>query len=209
MSEDRKLLEPLSTVVSGVLRLLVGALAISVVLSLFNNDIAFWNGPRNCATADWVSGSSSAADAMFSARNGAHVTAVPQYCADHPSSYQHLLGVLNGLPTLVLLIGGLILLNRLLQSAARNGVYTTQTASRLRLLGWWLLLGSVVAEVIEASARAALLVTLTDNVTFSAEAVLHTSAFPYFTVLTALGVLTFARITRAGAAMREDLEGTV
>ncbi len=65
------------------------------------------------------------------------------------------------------------------------------------------------AEAIEASARAALLATLTDNVTFSAEAVLHTSAFPYLTVLTALGVLTFARITRVGVAMREDLEGTV
>ncbi|MFG2987337.1 DUF2975 domain-containing protein [Streptomyces sp. NPDC048258] len=209
MSEDRKLLEPLSTVVSGVLRLLVGVLAISVVLSLFNNDIAFWSGPGNCATADWISGSSSAADAMFSARNGAHVTAVPQYCAEHPSNYQHLLRVLGGVPTLILLIGGLILLNRLLQSAARDGVYTTQTASRLHLLGWWLLLGSVFAEVIEAGARAALLATLTDNVTFSAEAVLHTSAFPYLTVLTALGVLTFARITRVGATMREDLEGTV
>jgi hypothetical protein len=34
-------------------------------------------------------------------------------------------------------------------------------------------------------------------------------SFPTGMVFTALGLFTFARILRAGAAMREDLEGTV
>ncbi|MFJ3881586.1 hypothetical protein ACIPW5_29565 [Streptomyces sp. NPDC090077] len=209
MPEDRKLLEPLSTVVSGALRLLIGLLLISFVLSLFNGAVPFWSGTDNCVTADWIAGSSSTADALFDVRGGAHVKAIPQYCAEHPSSQQRLLAVLGDVPSLVLLTGGLLILNGLLRAAAQEGVYTLRTASSLRLLGWWLLLGSLAAALTQAGAHAALLATLTTEVTFSADAVLHTSTFPYLTILTALGLLTFARITRAGATMRGDLEGTV
>lgn len=44
---------------------------------------------------------------------------------------------------------------------------------------------------------------------FSAGTWLGMWTFPYLAVLTGLGLLTFARITSAGASMREDLEGVV
>ncbi|MGW0771144.1 hypothetical protein [Streptomyces sp. NPDC002676] len=208
MTEDSKLLEPLSTVVSFVLRLLIGTLVLGFVLSLFDGHIHVgWGNP--CVSADSISGSATDTDALFNAKAGAHVDAIPQYCASHPSTYQKVLATLGELPSFILLIGGLFVLNSLLRAAARDGVYTTQTASRLRLLGWWLLLGSLAAELIEANAKTALLATLTTDITLSAGAWLGMWATPYLAVLTALGLITFARIMRVGVTMREDLAGTV
>ncbi|WP_351229599.1 hypothetical protein [Streptomyces sp. NPDC002133] len=77
------------------------------------------------------------------------------------------------------------------------------------MLGWWLLVGSLVVEVAEANARAALLAALSKNADFSAGTWLSMWTPPYLAVLTGLGLLTFARITRAGTSMREELEGVV
>ncbi|OIJ88928.1 DUF2975 domain-containing protein [Streptomyces colonosanans] len=206
MAEDSKLLEPLSTVVSFVLRLLIGILVFGFVLSLFDSNMHVGYG-NPCVNADWISGSATDTDAAFNAKSGAHVSAIPQYCASHPSTYQNVLATLGELPSFILLIGGLFVLNSLLRAAARDGVYTPQTSSRLRLLGWWLLLGSLAAELIEATAKTALLATLTTE--FSAGGWLGMWATPYLAVLTALGLITFARIMRVGVTMREDLAGTV
>ncbi|MFD8891924.1 DUF2975 domain-containing protein [Streptomyces sp. NPDC059566] len=209
MSEDRKLLEPLSTVVSAGVRLLISLLLAGFVLSVFNGSVPFWDGMNTCVTADWITSSSAPNDAAFGARDGARVSAIPQYCAENPTAGQQTLGILSEVPSLVLLIGGLVLLHRLLRSAAREGVYTLHAASRLRFLGCWLLVGSLVAEATRAVSQAALLDTLADDAQFSAEAVLHATQFPYLAILTGLGLLAFARIMRVGATMREDLEGTV
>ncbi|MFD4943495.1 DUF2975 domain-containing protein [Streptomyces sp. NPDC058409] len=211
MTQDSKLLEPLSTVVSGVVRLLIGLLAVWFVLSWFNPHIHFgWAmGGTTCVTADWISGSSSDTDMVYNAAAGAHVNAIPQYCTAHPGTYQGLLKLLGELPAFILLLGGLLMLNSLLRAAAREGVYTPRTAADLRLLGWWLLLGSLAVETIEAIAKAALLATLAEEAPFSAGAWLNTWTSPYLAILTALGLLTFARIMRAGVAMREDLDAVV
>lgn len=103
----------------------------------------------------------------------------------------------------------LFLLNRLLRGAARDGIYTLQTASRLRLLGWWLPIGSLTAEFVQSNAKAALIATLAESKDFSARSWLGMWEPPYLTLLTAFGLLTFARITRAGTAMCEDLQSVV
>ncbi|MFD3803893.1 hypothetical protein ACFWTC_09725 [Streptomyces sp. NPDC058619] len=209
MTQDRKLLEPLSTLVSVVLRLLIGLLLASFVLSLFSSSAPFWESTDNCITADWISATPGTAGPVFNATGGAQVQAIPQYCADNPDAGQRVLTALGSLPSLLLLIGGLALLNGLLTSAAKDGVYRVETASKLRFLGWWLLIGSLITDLVRATAQAALLGTMTGDASFSAENVMQLTSLPYLAVLTALGLLTFARITRAGAAMREDLEGTV
>ncbi|MGW5285390.1 DUF2975 domain-containing protein [Streptomyces collinus] len=139
----------------------------------------------------------------------AQVDSIPRYCAEAPDAHLRVLEALGSLPSSLLLIGGLYLLHRFLRGAAREGVCTARTASRLRLVGWWLLVGSLVVEFAEANARAALLAALAKDVDFSAGSVLGMWNSPYLAVLTGLGVLTFARITRQGVSMREDLEGLV
>ncbi|MFK0238722.1 DUF2975 domain-containing protein [Streptomyces vinaceus] len=209
VTQDRKLLEPLTTVVSFGLRLLIGLLLISGVLAAFNGSASLWGSADSCVTADWITSSSGIIDSAFAASGGAHVNAIPQYCTENPDAAQQLLAALSHLPSLVVLIGTLTLLHRLLTAAARDGVHTTQSAARLQTLGWWLLAGCLIAKAVEALAQAALLATMTDQVTFSAETTMQLLSPPYTMALTALGVLTFARITKAGAVMREDLEGVV
>ncbi|MFJ5308437.1 hypothetical protein [Streptomyces sp. NPDC088350] len=204
MSEDRKLLEPMATVVSIALRTLLALLTAGLVFSVIHGS---WGSVSACVTDD--SASSSTAPSGFLPENGAQVGSVPRYCAENPDAHLRLLDELGTLPSTLLLISGLFLLHRLLQGAARDGVHTVRTASRFRRLGWWLLLGSLAVEIVEDNARAALLAELAKTADFTAVAWLDMWSTPYLAVLTGLGLLTFARITRAGASMREDLQGVV
>jgi len=204
MTEDRKMLEPMATVVSIVLRTLLVFLTAGLVLSVAHGS---WTDRSVCVTDQSTIGSITAD--VFIPENGAQVDAIPRYCAEAPDAHLRFLNELGELPSTLLLISGLFLLHRLLRGAARGGVYTVRTASRLRLLGWWLLAGSLVAGIIEANAEAALLAALAKSEDFTAGTWLGMWTPPYLAVLTGLGLLTFARITRAGTSMREDLEGVV
>ncbi|MEV0848851.1 hypothetical protein AB0J21_23775 [Streptomyces sp. NPDC049954] len=208
MSREPKLLEPLSTVVGGVLRVLIGLAVLFAVLSLFDTGMHLnWTGGHACVT---VSTTTTSFDAPWEPlRPGAAVGWHPEYCAESPSGYQQFLTALAARPTHLLVIGGLWLLHRTLRTAEREGVHTERTVGGLRLLGWWLLAGSLLAEFVRANARAALLATLTEDQPFTVGAWLNLWNAPYLLFLTGLGLLTFARIVRAGAVMREDLEGTV
>ncbi|MFF5004930.1 hypothetical protein ACFY3G_19140 [Streptomyces phaeochromogenes] len=208
MTENRKLLEPLLGVVSVALRVLVGLVVVGFVLSLFVDGIHFgWAGDHACVTADGMSGRSRGTDVMFGAREGVNVTSIPKYCTSDASGSQRLLNALQNLPSFALTIGGLLLLNRLLRGAVRDGIYTLQAASRLRVLGWLLLIGSLLVEATQSMARTALLRTLVE--TDRAWAVGNVWHIPFLPIFAALGLLAFARIVQAGVAMREDIEGTV
>lgn len=206
MTEDRKLLEPLATVVSVVLRLLMAVLAVSVVFKLVHNG---WGNAGVCMVDESTTISTRTGVTASFAEKGAAVDFNPRYCAEAPSAHLHLLHDLGTVPTTALFLVCLFLLNRLLQAASRQGVYTNETASRLRLLGWWVLAGSLVAQLIEANARAALLAALAKSAEFSGGAWLDMWMTPHLALLVGLGLMTFARIARAGSAMRADLEGVV
>ncbi|MEU9789376.1 hypothetical protein AB0E27_01935 [Streptomyces sparsogenes] len=192
-----------------MLRVLIGLVATTFVVSLFS-DVRFgWGSSDGCVTASWMNGSSTDTSTLFPAREGAQVSAIPEYCPADMDGHQRMFSVLSELPSALLLIGGLILLNVLLKSAAKDGVYTLQTAARVRMLGWWLFAGSVLAEIIQANAQAALLDTLTAEAPYTAASWLDIWTPPYLAILTGLGLLIFGRIIRGGADMREEIEGTI
>lgn len=208
MVDDRKLLEPLFSAVSLVLRVVLGLVVAGFIMSLFVDGVHVASiGGDVCLTADGISGSSSDTDAMFGAREGVTVNTSPEYCTSDPSRGQQALEVLHDLPSFILMFGGLLLLNRLLRGAARDGVYTAQTASRLRVLGWWLLAGSLITAVAQAIARVELLATFVEE--DMADALGNVWDVPFLSIFTALGLFTFARIVRAGVVMREDVEATI
>ncbi|MFJ5019180.1 hypothetical protein [Streptomyces griseoluteus] len=200
---DQKLLEPVATVVSVALRLLIALIVAAFILSTVHG----WSGRSVCVT-DWASDSSYAAR-DFLPEPGARVVSVPRYCADSATTPQKLLAVLGPLASLVLYAGSLLLLNSLLRGAARDGAHTLRTAGQLRLLGWWLLVGGVLAAVVAAVARTALLGALARSVDLTALSWLQAWNAPYLDMFVGFGLLTFSRITRTGARMREDLEGLV
>jgi hypothetical protein len=138
------------------------------------------------------------------------VTAAAQgvtVCTPNPSLSQHLLTTLAQAPNYLLFIAVLLTIWLLIRDAKRNGLYTARMAQQLRWLGWLLGLGSLTVMVIQGEANS-----------YLAASMVHTTSpltnvdywqVPTVTLLTALGVLSFARIMRIGTTMREDLDGTV
>jgi hypothetical protein len=204
-----RLLQPVATVVRGAYWLSLVGLVVGLVGPLVGTKLGLaWGGSQVCAESGSGFGTTGFTG-VFRPHAGVDVMVRPSYCTDHADGAQRLFDVLGGLPSLLLALGVLFLLNRLIQGTSRQGVFTVRTAKHLRVAGWWLLLGCLVAEVVEAGAHAALLATLARDHAFDADTWLGSWQPPYALVFTALGILTFARVMRAGVAMREDLEGTV
>jgi hypothetical protein len=129
-------------------------------------------------------------------------------CTAHPTAGQALAFAVTLLPIDLLRLGALYLAMRLARAAARDGIYTSQAARLVLLLGWWLLAGGLVATVAEAFARVNLLSQLvTWNVDWGQWPAAWSWSWPV--ALIGLGLITFARIMRISAGMRADLEGTV
>ncbi|SER99571.1 Protein of unknown function [Streptomyces sp. yr375] len=137
-------------------------------------------------------------------RPGVEVSLTPECCDGSPSGGARLLSTLTELPSSALYIGALFLLSWLIRAARQNGPYTFRTAGRLRILGWYLAVGSVVCHVAESVAGAALLNSLRAA---GHRPLLYdvTHGMPYFVILTGVGLLSLARIMRVGTEMREVL----
>jgi len=143
---------------------------------------------------------------------GGDVTA----CAKHPNLGQWVLYLLTKLPDLVLWGFLLLLIGRLISEAARRGPFTPRTAAIVRLLGWTVIGGSYVVGALGhlgADLMTRMLMTpapyggggiVADILVFGPlKALLPVPA------LAGAALLTFSRITRAGAAMDEELQATV
>jgi hypothetical protein len=129
-------------------------------------------------------------------------------CTAHPTAGQYLAFAVTLLPLDLLQLGVLYLVMRLARTAAADGVYTTQFARLLLILGWWLLAGGLAATVTEAFARLTLLGQLvTWHVDWAQWPAAWSVSWPVFWF--GLGLIIFARVMRTGAGMRADLEGTV
>jgi hypothetical protein len=129
-------------------------------------------------------------------------------CVERADAGQHALAAVIGILGPALFLGALFLLYRMLREAERAGVFGDRVGGRLRTLGAFLVLGSLVAMVIKGSATAYFVASVSGvdsgrpfGVTFW--------QWPLPTLLAGLGALTFARIMRVGSRMRADLDGTV
>jgi hypothetical protein len=126
----------------------------------------------------------------------------------HPTAVQALAFAVTLLPAGLLRLGALYLAMRLARAAARDGIHTPQAARLTLILGWWLLAGGLATSLAAGFAQLNLLGLL---VTWHPDWV-HwpaTWAVSWPVEWFGLGLIVFARIMRAGAAMRADLEGTV
>ena len=129
-------------------------------------------------------------------------------CAAHPTFGQALAATAAVLPIALLRLGAFYLAMRLARTAARDGVYTTQTARLLLILGWWLLAGGLVATLAEAFARLNLLAQLvTGSADWGQWGVAWSVSWPVAWI--GVGLIVSARFMRISAGMRADLEGTV
>ena len=128
-------------------------------------------------------------------------------CADHPGAALRLAGVLMAAPSLLLLLGALVLARRLLKSAARPAdLYSAETADRLRFLGRFLTAGAIIAAIVESAAGTAVLASQINSTSWFEPGQWH---LPVSALVVGLVMITLARVMSVGVAMREELDVTV
>jgi hypothetical protein len=131
-----------------------------------------------------------------------------QVCTDHPGWLLRVAGVVGTLPWLVLLLGGIILGRRVVQSAGRpGGLYASQTASRVLTLGRFLVAGSVIGWVVTTAAQVTITWSQVHGMGFIPLGAL--AGVPFTSLLLGVVMLTLARVMRVGVAMRDELAATV
>ncbi|MFJ9752775.1 hypothetical protein [Streptomyces chartreusis] len=117
-------------------------------------------------------------------------------CVDHPVGLLRVGIALTQLPSTLLFLGFLLLVRRLLRGAQSDGLYSRPMARRLRVLGWYLIGGSLTAATVEALALGGVLASQTPYSDWlSGVSQWHA---PFAVVLTGIGLVTFARIMRIG-----------
>jgi hypothetical protein len=152
------------------------------------------------------------------ARHGAALseTTSVQACALHPGVAQWLLYLLTKAPAVVFWACVLLLTLRLIRQASKTGPFTPQAAATMLLLGWAVIVGSMIVGGLNALGSDVLTRMLVTPALFSVSTI-------YFDVLVrapleaivpvpaivGAALLTFSHITRVGAAMDEEIRATV
>lgn len=209
---DRKATQPLLTIASlfGSV-VLVGAAAVVASL-IFGTSMGGFGHPSVCVNQPDISYGSSAAHLGVTARPGAvlSVSGTLQACTRHPDFAQRVLSTLTGAPSVLVWAAVALLLWRLAWCAREYGPFTAATATRLRVLGWVVLLGAVAAGAAQGAATDALLhgMVRPDPVGYL-DVVSNAEGAGPVTLLAWAGLLTFSRLVRRAAAMDDELQGTV
>ncbi|HYS30644.1 MAG TPA: DUF2975 domain-containing protein [Streptosporangiaceae bacterium] len=131
-------------------------------------------------------------------------------CAGDPTIAQRIWYSLIGLPTVIFWACVLWILWRMLSTARSRGPFAPQVATALRRLGWFIIVGAVVASAVHGLALDAVLNSLFRPGVGYGDAVFGPiKALVPVPVIAGATMLTFARIIRAGQAMDEEIRATV
>jgi hypothetical protein len=126
-----------------------------------------------------------------------------QLCTSHPTTAQRWWYSLEKFPTTATAMAVTLTIFFALQQAHLRGLYIPGFASKLRFLGWFLVVESIAQSPIESFADSHLWHTMADG-GFN-----HIWGVAWYGLLAGIALLSLARIMRVGSAMREDLEGVV
>lgn len=213
MVENRRATEPLATTAAVFSGLLMGLIAVVTVASIWGSgSFGGFGDAQVCATSrQTVTSEPSPAFLAHSVRPGAYLSlnSAVQACAAHPGLWQRILYTLTSLPSALLWVGVLLLLWRLIRIAARRGPLALEVAGSMRLLGWFVLAGSLIVIVGQGVANQLLLNTMLAAGSDLGAIVNSLIAGWPVPLLVGAGLLTFARITRLGAALDEEIKGTI
>ena len=215
-TSNRKLTEPLETTTLFFGVIFAAVLLLGALATLVGTGTLGGLGHAQVCVTDTNTGGGSDGNPFagtYAAKPGAQLPppdAPLSACALHPGFGQRLLYSLMTIPEVLLWGGILLLLWRLLVLARRHGPFTTRVAGAMRVLGWYIIAGAVLAAAIEQLAMVLLFNSLVtppegiDSVAFAA-----LGALVPVPALAGAALLTFARIVRLGAAMDDELQGTV
>jgi hypothetical protein len=206
-TKTRNPLEPMASVVSALFIYGAGGLVVGLLAAAFGRGSVLGIGESSISLdVTHVRGS---ADRMpWSLEPGVSANALGYRLFDAtPDLEQRIWYVLIQLSGGLLFVGALTLAYLLLRGAERNGIFTPLAVNRLRTLGWFLLVGSLVDALVTTVASNRLLGTLTvDHQGWLTPVIIYPQ---WVLLVTGAGLLSLARIVRIGAVMRDELQGTV
>ena len=130
-----------------------------------------------------------------------------EICLKDPTRLQQAAGVLDTIGGGVLAIGGLLLIQRVVRTARRGGLFTEETADRTRQLGWFLLAMTLLWPLLEGAGTGIVLSAAVQDVSWARG--LFSADISYTLLVVAIGVLTFARILRQAVPLQDEVDATV
>ena len=215
LRKDRGLTQPLGAIAGLYGRVLV----------LYVAAAGFWlsrgfggGGPHGSVCVDTAFPFSGGAGSAHSARAGASVSAVGNIraCALHPSLAQWALFMLTKVPDIVLWGFLLLLVWRLIRTASRTGPFTAHASTTMQQIGWVVIGGSLIAGALGALGADLLTRMLMIPATYSGGGIpvdiliaAPLKALLPVPAIAGATLLSFARITRAGAVLDEEIKATV
>lgn len=126
-------------------------------------------------------------------------------CNTAPGVKEQVLSALSVAPTFLMFLGFLFLTNRSIKRARAEGLFTTATARRVQWLGRYLLVGLLVAAVIEWLAKGLLLSTMVEGKGW-ADGPAYVSIA---SVIGALGIVTVGRILQRAVELQDEADATI
>lgn len=213
--QRQKLTEPLGTVTAIFGSLLLVAVVVAAVLTLAGSGSVGGIGHAAiCATQPRAGygGEGWTSHLGVAARPGATISinGTIQACTTRPTAGQRILYTLMSLPGFLVWAGVLFLLWRMIRSARRDGPFTAEVAAAMRRLGVLIVAGTAVAGVVQGFALDQLLNTMVVPRDHFGDMITQPiSALVPVPVIAGAALLTFARIIKAGAAMDDEIQGTV
>ncbi len=200
--------EPFATVISGGAALSVLAVAVGLLSALVGRSHFYGIGDHTiCVQNDNMSFSGGEQPPLFPPGVAASPVGT-SLCTNHATTAQQVMSALTEVPSALFYGGALLLLWWFLDGAKRFGPFKPVNAKRVRFIGWWLIVGGVVAASTQRVARTLLIDTMMRH----SDRLPWAYGLPSLTasaILTGLGLLVVARILRVGAQMQDDLAGTV
>lgn len=167
----------------------------------------------NVAALGWLPGTDpgpTCVDASGPARAGAYTTSSGGLvCVDDPTAAQRIADIGDQVPQALFALGVLYLLLRFLRTASHEGPYAATVPGRLSAVGWFVLVGGPVSELLYALSQHFLRTSLITGVPSSDWLTQWRSVFPWWALAAGVAALTFAHILRIGTRMHENLEGTI
>jgi hypothetical protein len=212
-THDRRITEPLESIVSGFGLLLILALLLGIGFAVFGaGSIGGFGRTIICATNHMTQvGGFPVTHLGIAAKPGAvlNLSAPLTACTAHPSFGQRVLYSLTTLPSRLVWLGVLVLLWRMLRIVSRRGPFTPAVASAMRLLGWFVLGGTLLASVIQGLADGALLNSLLVQGQGLGDPVSQLEGALPVALLAGVSLIILARFIRLGVSMDEEIQGTV
>ncbi|MBT2229430.1 DUF2975 domain-containing protein [Nonomuraea sp. NEAU-A123] len=137
-------------------------------------------------------------------------TGPPEICKDDSTLGTQLLYQTSRFATPFMLLIALFLLERLIRDARRENGFDEVIVRRLWFLGVFLAVSTLAASIYTTIVETGLAVSMVDSTVRSPwNMALFGWVVPWAYLVAGLGLVVMSKVVRAGAHMREELEGTV